>query len=101
MALAEGIGNQGHGLAQKGRGRLAVGDAFGDFAQPVHVVNENDQTAWAAVHGTTGVGLFADFAQNLESVLHVSWTEHLAHRAEMRQTRGAEAAFEDYRALGW
>src|SRR5580700_3345193 len=100
MALAEGVGNPRHGLAQKGRGRLAIGDASGDLAQPVHVVDENDEPAWAAVRGAVGVGFLEDLAKDMKGVLHVSGTQHLAHRAEMRQARGAEAAFEDYRALG-
>src|ERR1700746_2216078 len=100
MALAEGVGNPRHGLAQKCRGRLAVGDAFGDLAQSVHVVDENDEPALAAVRGATGVGFLEDLAKYVKRVLHVSGTQPLAHRAKMRQARGAEAALEDYRALG-
>ena len=44
--------------------------------------------------------LTGHLAKDPEGVLHVGGTQHLAHRAEMRQTRGAEAAFEDYCPLG-
>ena len=52
MTIAEWIRNARHRLAQVKRAvALAVRDIFGDLAQPVHVVDENNQAAWAAVCG--------------------------------------------------
>ena len=95
MALAERVGNPRYRLAQKARGRLAVGNAFGDLAQAVHVVDENDEAAWTAKRGVLRIG----FAEHFEGMLDVGGAQHLAHRAEMRQTRRTEAAFEDHFAL--
>src|SRR5713226_7437795 len=90
VAITERVGDPGDGFAEIRRVRFAVEDAFGNLAQAVHVVDKDNEAVGAVDYRFIRE---SGTAERVECVADVGWPQHLAHRAEMGQSRGAEAAF--------
>ena len=73
-AASEGIGNCRQGLAEMGSQAFGVGDVFGNFSQPVHIVGEADEFA------------FKVRLKDGEGVAHHAGTQHFAEGADVGET---------------
>src|SRR4029077_8679549 len=85
VTLAERIGNLRYRLAQVLGSRFAIRNVLGHFAEPVHVIDKNNQPRRP---------------RRLEirkRSTHIGGAHDFAHRAEMRESRRPEAALENYR----
>ena len=87
-AASERVGNFRDRHAQIPRDVLAIRHVLRHFAQSVEIVDENDQPRRSRR------------LEQMERLAHERRAKNLGHRAEMRQSRRAEAALENYRTRG-
>ena len=84
-AAAEGVGDLRDRDAQVLLSGLAIGHVLRHFAQPVEIVDENDQARRPRR------------LDQMKRLAHERRPQNFRHRAEMRQARRPEAALEDHR----
>ena len=94
VPLLEGIGYPAERLAQVCSEQFPIGQVFGHFAKPVHVIAEGHEPGLAVFR------LGAD--HRLERAAHQRRAQHFLESADMREAAGTIASFEqDRRAIGF